>query len=96
LQFFKVYARKRPQALFALSRQPHQDAPAIVVIDKSPQQAELGHAVDQFDRGMVPDHQEIGQIADGNGPRSGEALDGEKCLVLPGRQPGLLGGCLAE
>jgi len=96
LQFFEVCLRKRPQSLFALSRQLHQDAPAVVVIRDSSEQAEPGHAVDQLDRGMMPDQQDIREVADGNGLHAGEALDGEQRLVLLGRQPGLLGSRFAE
>ena len=44
----------------------------------------------------MPNQKESGEIADGNGLRAGKALDGEERLVLLRRQPGLMGGRLAE
>ena len=60
------------------------------------QQSELGHAIDQFDGGVMPNQQEIRQIADGNRLGAGKALDGEQRLVLLRRQAGLMGGRFAE
>ncbi len=44
----------------------------------------------------MPNEKEFCQIAHGNGLRAGEALDGEKRLVLLRRQARLMGGRFAE
>jgi hypothetical protein len=65
-QLFKMDFRKRPQFLFALSRQLDQHPSAIFIIDSSAQQSELCHPVHQFDGRVVPDKKEARQISHGN------------------------------
>lgn len=88
--------RKQSKLLLALAGQFHQDTPAIVVIDKPPQQSEFGHAANQLDGGVMPDVKEFRQIPDGDGLGTGRPLDGEKRLVLLRGQPGLPGRGLAK
>jgi hypothetical protein len=62
--------------------QTHNDAPAVVVVHDPPEQPKPGHAVDQFDGGVMPNEKESREIADGNGLRAGKAFDGKERLVL--------------
>jgi hypothetical protein len=96
LQLLEVYLRKRLQLLFALCRQFDEDAPAVVLIHGPAHQPKLRHAVYQFDGGVMPHPEEFREITDGNGPGTGETLDGEQRLMLLGPQPGLMGSRFAE
>ncbi len=91
-----MYFRKRSQFLFALFRQLQEHSPAVAVICDPSQQSEPGDPIHQLDGGVMPNEKEFCQIAHGNGLRAGEALDGEKRLVLLRRQARLMGGRFAE
>lgn len=55
-----------------------------------------GHAVDESDDAVMPKLQLLGQRADRDSAAFGKPLDGEKCLMLPGRDPGGVRRVLAE
>ena len=88
--------RKRPQSLFASSRQLHQYAPAVIVICDPPQQSELCDSVHQLDGGVMSNKKELRQITHRNGFGPGKAFDSEKRLVLLWRQPRFIGSRFAE
>ena len=96
LQFLEVYLRKRLQFPLTLCRQLQQNAPAVIAIRDPCQQSELRYAINQLDGGVVPNEQQIRQLADRNRSSAGKTLNGEKRLVLLGRHPGPMGGGLAE
>ena len=96
LQLFEMDFRKRPQSLFAFSRQLHQYAPAVIVIYDSPQQSELCDSVHQLDGCVMSNKKELRQITYGNGFGPGKAFDSKKRLVLLWRQPGFIGSRFAE
>ena len=88
--------RKRPQSLFALSRQLYQYAPAVIVIYDPLQQSELCDSVHQFDGCVMSNKEELRQITHRNGFGAGKAFDRQKRLVLLRRQPGFIGSRFAE
>jgi len=96
LQLLQVYLRQHSQFLFAFFRQFHQDAPAVSVVGDPPEQPELGHAVNQLHRGVMPNQKKFRQFAHREGSYAGEPFDGEKRLVLLRREPGLISGRFAE
>jgi hypothetical protein len=91
-----MYLRQHSQFLFTLFRQFHQDAPAVSVIRDPPEQPELGHAVNQLHRGVMPNQQKFRQFADREGSYAGEPFDGEKRLMLLRREPGVTSSRFAE
>ena len=95
-QFVKMDFRKLVQAALAFGGQPDQNPPAVIGIGDPGDQVELGHAVDEFDGGVVSNEKQRGEIADRDRLVVREALDGEQRLMLLRRQFLPMGGGFAE
>lgn len=88
--------RERAQLPFSLTCKHHTDAPGVLSVGNTVQQPNVGHAVDEFNGGVVADKKVASYIAHSCRVRTGKAPDREQRLMLLWRQALPLRGGFAE
>jgi hypothetical protein len=95
LELLEVALTQLAEAATAEGGEGQADDPLVAPVGMAPDQSGSFRPVDELDRAVVPEQEDVGDLPDGRAGATGVPPDGEQQLVLCGREADCHRLCLA-